>query len=95
MVIAVSSTPNNEIPKLQNYIQKNKLSEWLHVLTTEKEVANNHGLFYGNLNTYYKIGVPRTVLIGRDGTVLYKKEGFAIEDMSEIAARVKKAVAKE
>ncbi len=91
-VIAVNSTAPHELYKLKAYIAKNKLSKWQHALTSEDESLRSSDFPLGNFKHYYKIGVPRTVLIDKVGRVIYKSDGYSEEELPEIANLVRKAV---
>jgi peroxiredoxin len=93
-VVAINSATEKELPGVASYIKRNSLSDWQHV-TTNKSVRTFGLSFYrGEFDQYYKIGVPRTILIDANGTIAYKQYGFSADDMKELAILLDK-IAKE
>lgn len=91
-VIAITSSPERELSKLNTYMEKNKLSQWIHVSTSNEFRKVNGVILNGDFSNYHRLGVPRTILIDKSGKVIYKHLGFSVEDMSQLELLVKKSV---
>jgi len=84
-VIAVTTTANEEMDDLHEYIAKNKLLEWMHVSANPKYNPLQKQILKGELKSYYALGVPRTILIDRNGTVIYKNDGYSKEALTALS----------
>lgn len=91
-VIAITSSPERELSKLNTYMEKNKLSQWVHVSTNNEFRKLKSVILNGDFSNYHRLDVPRTILIDKSGKVIYKKLGFSVEDMSHLELLVKRLV---
>jgi peroxiredoxin len=94
-VIAITSSSVRELPKLNAYITKNKLSQWIHVSTSGEFRSIKNEVVHGDFSHYYRLGVPRTILIDKSGKVIFKNVDYSVEEMQRLAFLVKKAVSED
>lgn len=91
-VIAVNSASQKDLSKLNTYINKNRLDNWMHVSTNEALKEPSPSMLAGQFVNYHGLGVPRTVLIDKMGNVVYKRFGFAPEDIQGLKTAIAKAI---
>jgi len=92
-IIAVTSTQKPEFAQLLSYIDKNKLSHWTHVSIDKTNDQSHDVILWGSFQLYRGLGVPRTVVIDRNGKVVYKNFGYSKKEFETLKAIVGKAVA--
>lgn len=93
-IIAINTATIQELPMLQAYIEKNKLSRWIH-LFTNAELKNNSSVYYSNLAAYYGLGVPRSILIDKNGNIVYKTFGYSPDEFQNLTRLVEKYMSED
>jgi hypothetical protein len=59
----------------------------------DNEVKSISNLIYkGDFNNYAGLGVPRTVVIDKNGKIAYKNYGYSIEEMQKLKLLIDKLV---
>jgi thiol-disulfide isomerase/thioredoxin len=91
-IIAINDNQVREIPALVSYINKNKLSEWIHVFMDNEVKSISNLIYKGDFNNYAGLGVPRTVVIDKNGKIAYKNYGYSIEEMQKLKLLIDKLV---
>lgn len=92
VIIGINQSQELKMPELISYIQKNKLSEWLHVATDKTVKPGRNLINNGSFENYSGLGVPRTVLIDKKGKVIYINHGYSPEDIQKLKSFLDKAV---
>jgi thiol-disulfide isomerase/thioredoxin len=91
-VIGINNNEVRDIPNLISYINKNKLSGWIHVFLNEQVKEKNSIIFKGDFSNYVGLEMPRTILIDKSGRVVYKNYGYSPEEMQNLKLLINKAV---
>jgi hypothetical protein len=74
------------------YIKKNSFTQWLHVVEKLELSKKETSLFMGDFNGYIGLGVPRTIVIGKNGKVVYKGFGYSAEEMENLKLLVDRCI---
>lgn len=90
--IAINSTAIHELPHLQAYINKNHLSNWIHVSINKGYKNSDVLIAKGFFENYEGLGVPRTVVIDKNGKLIYKTFGYTSEEMKILESVIERAV---
>jgi thiol-disulfide isomerase/thioredoxin len=91
-IIAINNNEEQEVPALVKYINKNRLLEWIHVSTNANVKQVNSLMLKGDFSNYSGLGVPRTILIDKNGRVVLKNYGYSIEEMDNLRSMINKLV---
>ena len=94
-IVGITSTAPNKISQLRAYIDKNRLEAWTHVVQGASIAAGDQLVQYGSFAAYEGLGVPRTVVIGASGLVVFKKWGYSKEDMQLLQDVLEKELSNE
>ncbi len=90
VMIGINGSQESERRELISYIQKNKLSEWIHVSMSDEVREKNSLVFKGDFSNYSGLGVPRTVLIDKSGVIIYKNYGYSLEEIKKLKTEIDK-----
>lgn len=92
VIIAVNSNFKEDIPKLKTYIIKNKLTEWIHVNIDPLVSQSDNQMLKGDFSNYVGLGVPRTVVIDKEGNIVYKNIGYTTQDIDRLQSIIEKII---
>ena len=92
VIIAVNSNFKEDIPKLKTYIIKNKLTEWIHVNIDPLVSQSDNQMLKGDFSNYVGLGVPRTVVIDKEGNIVYKNIGYTTQDIDRLQSIFEKII---
>jgi thiol-disulfide isomerase/thioredoxin len=91
-IIAINKDQESDIPELKSYIDKNKLTEWIHVYSHEEVKPIKNLAYKGDFNSYIGLGVPRTVVIDKNGKLVHKHDDYTPEKMQHLRSLIDKLV---
>ena len=94
-IVSINVNGSKEIPQLISYINKNKFQDWIHVNISPDVKQTNDLILKGEFSNYYGLGVPRTVVIGRDSKILYKSFGYSPEEMEKLKVLIDSTITKK
>jgi peroxiredoxin len=84
-IIAVSEDGAKYSAELVSCIRKNNLGEWIHVAANTIVEKGRPILYTGNFKEFDGLGIPRTVIIDKKGTVAYVTDGYYEGELDAIA----------
>ncbi|TXH20235.1 MAG: AhpC/TSA family protein [Chitinophagaceae bacterium] len=82
-VLGITNYDSSMFISLSNYIQKNKLSKWMHISTDASVKGVSNQYLYGQFDEYTSDAIPSTIIIDRNGHIVYKHVGFETDDLKE------------
>ncbi len=82
VVIGITNEDRSSTKALKAYIESNNFNKWVHVHLSK--TASGIIFWNGEFNNYYNIEVPRTILIDKNGNIVYKKIGYQIDDVLKL-----------
>ena len=91
-IIGINNNEVTDVPNLISYINKNRLSDWIHVFLNDQIKEKNSIIFKGDFSNYVGLEMPRTILIDKSGRVIYKNYGYSPEEMQSLKLLINKAV---
>lgn len=94
-VIAVSRTSLDNLADVKRYLKKNKLYAWTQVSINKEMTENDDLMFRGNFDNYNALELPRSVLVDRNGNVIYKSIGISLAGEAHLKSLIEKAVAEK
>lgn len=93
-IVGITETSNGYKGQLLNYIKNNKFSEWVHVSLDKDFEQGGTVINTGEFDNYAGLGVPRTIVIDKEGKVIYTNYGYSSEELETLKAVVDKAINK-
>jgi thiol-disulfide isomerase/thioredoxin len=94
-IIAVNNNDDKDLPEIKNYLNKNNLYAWTHVFTNDGIKLPDKRMFQGDFSNYQGLGVPRTVLIDKNGKVICRNYGYSSEEMLYLKSKIEEALSQE
>jgi thiol-disulfide isomerase/thioredoxin len=92
VIIAVNDNRINDLSQMTTYINRNKLSEWVHVFINSEIGQSQYPVFKGNFDYYSGLGVPRTIVIDKIGKVAYKNYGYSAEEFQNFTKMIERLI---
>ena len=91
-IIGITSTSIKELPKLITYINRNNFSDWINVSTNSEGSKEAKEIYGGSFTNYASLGVPKSILIDKNGKVIYKSFGYSERTIQDLDAVISEMV---
>lgn len=88
VIIAVNNNEPNELWEMISYIKKNRLEEWVHVFSNKSVMDQKNFIYKGKFEFYQGLEVPRTIVIDKDGNVVFKSSGYSESEINNLRVKV-------
>jgi thiol-disulfide isomerase/thioredoxin len=92
IIVSVTNTEPPDTFQLASYVTKNKFSEWIHINISPLVSQTDNIFLKGDFSNYYGLGVPRTLLIDKNGRLIFKSYGYNSDEMDKLEALIERVL---